>query len=145
MVLTSCVSVAFCGKNLVDRRGALSNIIELAKRRSHRKFQVEDSAFVVYHSNKLGRVVEISRDGLSFSHVEQDHQPRKLRDLDVFLIDKNFYLESVPVKASSVVKTYQPSFNSIYSGRYTLQFGELTKKQRSKIEYLIRNHTAGGV
>lgn len=129
----------------MNGRGALSNVIELAKRRRQKRFQIESSAFVVYHSNKLGRVVEISRDGISFSHVERDRQPRKLRDLDVFLIDRDFYLENVPVEANSVVKTYQPSFSSIYLGRYTLRFGELTRKQRSKIEYLIRNHTTEGV
>ncbi|MBW1859753.1 MAG: hypothetical protein JRI70_06675 [Deltaproteobacteria bacterium] len=125
----------------MNGRGTLSNVIELAKRRRHKTFQIESSAFVVYHSNKLGRIVDISMDGLSFSHVERDGTPRKLRDLDVFLIDRDFYLKNVPVEANSVVKTYQPSFSSIYLGRYTVQFGELTKKQRSRIEYLIRNHT----
>ncbi|MBW2172237.1 MAG: hypothetical protein JRF69_09715 [Deltaproteobacteria bacterium] len=125
----------------MNGRGTLSNVIELAKRRRHKTFQIESSAFVVYHSNKLGRIVDISMDGLSFSHVERDGTPRKLRDLDVFLIDRDFYLKNVPVEANSVVKTYQPSFSSIYLGRYSVQFGELTKKQRSRIEYLIRNHT----
>lgn len=125
----------------MNGRGALSNVIELAKRRRHKKFQIESSAFVVYNSNKLGRIVDISMEGLSFSHVERDGTPRKLGDLDVFLIDRDFYLENVAVEVNSVVKTYEPSFSSIYLGRYTVQFGELTKRQRSKIEYLIRNHT----
>jgi hypothetical protein len=145
MVLTSSASVAFFERNSGYGRGALSNVIELAKRRKHRRFQIESSAFVVYHSNKLGRIVDISMDGLSFSHVERDRTPRKLRDLDIFLIDRDFYLENVPLRVDSIVKSYQPSFSSIYLGQYTVQFGDLTKRQRSRIEYLIRNHTTEGV
>jgi hypothetical protein len=122
----------------------LSNVIELAERRKHKRFQIERGAFVVYHSNKLGRIVDISMDGLSFSHVERDRTTRKLHDLDIFLIDRDFYLENVPLQVDSTVKSYQPSFSSIYLGQYTVQFGDLTKRQRSKIEYLIRNHTAEG-
>jgi hypothetical protein len=80
-------------------------------------------------------------DGLSFSHVERDRTPRKLRHVDIFLIDRDFYLEKVPLETGSVVKSYRPSFNSIYLGQYSVQFGELTKAQRSKIAYLINNHT----
>jgi hypothetical protein len=141
MVLTSCVAVAFFGRNIANWRGSVSKVIELAKRRKRKRFRVESSAFVVYHSNKLGRIVDISMDGLSFNHVERDRTPRKLRELDIFLIDRDFYLENVPLEADSVVKSYQPSFSSIYLGQYTVQFGDLTKRQRSKIEYLIRNHT----
>jgi hypothetical protein len=152
--------MAFLGGNSGDGRSALSNVIELAKRRKQRRFQIESSAFVVYHSNKLGRIVDISMDGLSFSHVERDRTPRKLlsfshverdrtprklHDLDIFLVDRDFYLENVPLRADSIVKSYQPSFSSIYLGQYTVQFGDLTKRQRSKIEYLIRNHTTEGV
>ena len=144
IVLTLCRSVACYEQSFVNGREALSNVIELAKRRKAKRFQIESSAFVVYHSNKLGRVVDISMDGLSFSHVERDGTPRKLRDLDIFLIDRDFYLEKVPLESDSVVKSYQPSFSSIYLGRYTVQFGELTRRQRSKIEYLIRNHTVAG-
>ena len=145
LVLTFRESVAFFEGNPANGRRALSNVIELAKRRKQKKSQMESGAFVVYHSNKLGRIVDISMDGLSFSHVEQDRTPRKLRDLDIFLIDRDFYLENVPLEADSVVKSYQPSFSSIYHGQYSVQFGELTKRQRSKIEYLIRNHTTEGV
>ena len=119
----------------------MSNVIELAKRRKHKRPRFQSSAFVVYHSNKLGRVVDISMDGLSFSHVEEDRTPRKLRHLDIFLVDKDFYLERVPLEVGSVVKSYEPSLRSIYLGQYSVQFGKLTKTQRSKIAYLIRNHT----
>lgn len=137
--------MACSGQNLGNGGHVLSKIIELAKRRKHKRFRFESNAFVVYHSNKLGRVVDISMDGLSFSHVERDRKPRKLRDLDIFLIDRDFYLEKVPLEAGSVVKSYRPSFKSIYLGQYSVQFGELTKRQRSKIAYLVRNHTSEGV
>jgi hypothetical protein len=122
----------------------LSNVIELAKRRRQDQFQVQSSAFVVYDSNKLGRIVDIGMNGLSFSHVESDRSPTELRQLDIFLVDSDFYLEKVPVETSSVVKTYEPGFSSIYFGRYSLQFGRLTRNQRSQLEFLIRNHTTRG-
>jgi hypothetical protein len=123
----------------------LSNVIELAKRRRQERFQVKSSAFVVYNSNKLGRVVDISMNGLSFSHVENDKSPGKLRELDIFLIDSDFYLENVPIETGSVIKTYQPNFSSIYLGQCSVQFGKLTKNQRSQIEFFIRNHTTQGI
>lgn len=155
---TTDIQTAFCPQKIgVDllticgilwsksiRRCALSNVIELAKRRRQDRFQVRSSAFVVYNSNKLGRIVDISMHGLSFSHVESDRSPGELRELDIFLIDSDFYLENVPIETSSIVKTYQPDFSSIYLGRYSVQFGKLTKNQRSQLEFLIRNHTTQG-
>jgi hypothetical protein len=117
-----------------------TKVIALAERRRGKRFQVQNGAFVVYHSNKLGRIVDINMEGLSFSHVERDRKPRKLRYIDIFLIDRDFYLEKIPLVADSVVKSYKPSIRSIYFGEYTVQFGDLTNRQKSQIEYLIRNH-----
>jgi hypothetical protein len=83
-------------------------------------------------------------NGLSFSHVESERSADELRELDIFLVDSDFYLENVPIETSSVVKTYQPNLRSIYLGRYSVQFGKLTKNQRSQLEFLIRNHTKQG-
>jgi hypothetical protein len=117
-----------------------TKVIALAERRKGKSFQVRSTAFVVYHSNRLGRIMDISMEGLSFSHVERDRKPRKLRNLDIFLIDRDFYLEKIPLVSDSVVKSYKPSIRSIYFGEYTVQFGDLTNRQKSEIEYLIRNH-----
>lgn len=144
-MLTLCRGVAFYKRVSVYGRGALSKIIELAERRKPKRFRIESGAFVVYRSKRLGRIVDISMDGLSFSHVERDGNPRELRELDIFLIDRDFYLEKLPLDADSVVKSYRPSFSSIYLGQYTVKFGELTKRQRSKVEYLVRNYTTEGV
>jgi len=119
----------------------MSNVIELAGGTGQKQFEMARGAFVLYDSFKLGRIQNVSMEGLSFCHTEDDGPPSELHELDVFLTEYDFHLEGVPIESHSIVKTYKPSSGSIYLGHYSVRFGRLTMRQRSQLQYFIHNYT----
>jgi hypothetical protein len=120
------------GKNLVERR-------------RHKRMEVRDGAFVLLgpDSTKLGRMIDISLGGLAFSHMARERPSNELFELDMFIIDGDFYLERVPFETISDLKTLENPFSSITMRRSGVRFGELTHDQLSLLENFIQNHTMG--
>lgn len=117
------------------------------EQRRYKRLQVRDGAFVLLgpDSTKLGRIIDISRGGLSFSHMARAGPSNDLFELDLFLIDTDFYLSGVPFVTVWDLKTHENPFSSITMRRCGVQFGELTPGQRTEIEYFIQDHTLGEV
>jgi hypothetical protein len=115
------------------------------EQRRYKRFQVRDGAFVLLgpDSTKLGRIIDISAGGLAFSHMARARPSNDLRELDVFLIDADFYLSDVPFSTVSDFRTYENPFSSITMRRWGVQFGELNSNQRAELEYFIQNYTVG--
>ncbi len=116
---------------------------ETADQRQNERFQVREGAFVLLgpDSTKLGRVIDISMGGLSFSHMGKARPPSDLVELDVFLIDADFYLEMIPFQVVSDFKTRHNPLSPITMRRCGVQFKELTYDQRSQLEHFIQNYT----
>ncbi|UCD86765.1 MAG: PilZ domain-containing protein [Desulfobacterales bacterium] len=117
------------------------------ERREHERFETRDGAFILLgpDSTKLGRLIDISMGGLAFSHVARTRPPDELFELDLFLVEGDFYLDKVPYEIISDFKTYDNHFGSITMRRCGVQFGSLTQSQISELEYFIQNHTTGEV
>lgn len=120
------------GKNLVERR-------------KHERMEVRDGAFVLLgpDSTKLGRMIDISLGGLAFSHMARERLSNALFELDMFIIDGDFYLEQIPFETISDFKTVENPFSSITMRRSGVRFGALTRDQLSLLENFIQNHTIG--
>ncbi len=117
------------------------------ERREHKRFETRDEAFIVLgpDSTKLGRLIDISMGGLAFSHVAKTRPPDGLFELDLFLVEGDFYLDKLPYEIISDFKTNDNRFGSITMRRCGVQFGSLTQSQISELDYFIRNHTRGEV
>jgi hypothetical protein len=117
------------------------------EQRRYERFQVRDGAFVLLGpgSTKLGRIIDISTGGLSFSHMARARPSDDLFELDLFLIDTDFYLSEIPFSTVSDFKTHENPFSSITMRRCGVQFGELNASQRAELEYFIQNHTVDGM
>ena len=120
---------------------------ELVEKRKHKRMEVKDGAFVLLgpHSTKLGRIIDIGMGGLSFSHMASERPSIGLFELDIFIIDGDFYLERVLFEATSDFKTYENPFSSITMRRSGVRFGELGHNQVSQLEHFIQNYTIGEV
>jgi hypothetical protein len=120
---------------------------ELVEKRKHKRMEVKDGAFVLLgpHSTKLGRIIDIGMGGLSFSHMASERPSSGLFELDIFIIDGDFYLERVLFEATSDFKTYENPFSSITMRRSGVRFGELGHNQVSQLEHFIQNYTIGEV
>ena len=120
---------------------------ELVEKRKHKRMEVKDGAFVLLgpHSTKLGRIIDIGMGGLSFSHMARERPSSELYELDIFIIDSDFYLERVLFEAISDFKTHENPFSPITMRRSGVRFGELGHNQVSQLEHFIQNHTIGEV
>jgi hypothetical protein len=117
------------------------------ERRKHERFEIWDEAFVLLgpDSTKLGRIIDIGMGGLAFSHVGRARPPSALFELDLFLVDSDYYLEKMPYEIISDIKTQNSRFDSIAMRRCGVRFGDLTHSQIAQLEYFIHSHTSGEV
>ena len=116
----------------------------LAERRKRKRFQVHVGAFAVIRpeSTKLGQIIDISHEGLSFQYPVAASQSNGASELDVFLAGDGFYLEKIPIKTVSDLKVPKKFSNrSLPMRRCGVQFGELTDNQIAQLEYFIQKHT----
>ena len=120
---------------------------KLVERRKYKRMQVRDDAFVLLgpNSTKLGRIIDIGIGGLAFSHMARERPSSELFELDIFIIDSDFYLERVLFETISDFKTHENPFSSITMRRSGVRFGELGHNQVSQLEHFIQNYTIGEV
>ena len=113
------------------------------EQRRHRRFRVRDGAFVLLgpDSTKLGRVVDICEGGLAFNHMARARPSADLFELDLFLIDEDFYVSEIPFLSVWDIKVHENPFSSVTLRRCGIQFGQLNATQQSDIDYFIENHT----
>jgi hypothetical protein len=112
----------------------------------HKRFLAPRGSFVAIgpHFNKVGQIIDIGMDGLSFDYVASEELPDKSFEADILLSDTDFYLERVPCEMISEVKiSRKSSFGSLFIRKCSVQFGELTPKQMSQLEYFIQNYAIG--
>jgi hypothetical protein len=108
------------------------------ERRRHKRFQVKDSAFV-FEAFKVGKIVDISMDGLAFTYDGHEQWPEKEIDLDL-LIDDEIFLNQVPVRVVFDLIIAENSRQGLVTRQCGVQFGRLTPYQVEQLEYFIRIH-----
>jgi hypothetical protein len=94
------------------------------------------------HFARVGPLTDISMDGLTFRYKAHKKQPGG-PSLDIFLTDRDFYLSYVPFKTVSDTKLPDNPSEAISTRKCTVQFGNLTPMQMSRLQELIENHTRG--
>ncbi len=91
---------------------------------------------------KMGRILEISRSGLSFSYIANGSDETENKRLDILLADENFLLPELKFKT---VKTSEHEaetpFNPLAMKRQSVRFVGLTPGQQSKLDYFLRKYT----
>ncbi|MBW2172757.1 MAG: hypothetical protein JRF69_12445 [Deltaproteobacteria bacterium] len=96
------------------------------------------------HFGRVGPLIDITMDGLTFCYKARKKQPDGL-SLDIFLTDRDFYLSYVPFRTVSDTKIPQSLSESTSTRKCTVQFGNLTPTQMSGLQDLIQSHTSGRV
>ena len=123
------------------------------ERRKHKRYQVPAGSFVALgpHNTILGQIIDISMGGLAFRYMDSK-KPTDGSHIDIFLIERDFCLGKVPIKSVSdyeidntvvckIVDGVPPSCRAMK--RSSVQFGDLTHNQVSRLEHFIQNHTTG--
>lgn len=122
----------------------MTSLNKSIERREHERFRVRRDACVALMSDfrHVGQIIDISRGGLSFSYVPIAELQDESLELDIFLAGGSSYLYKVPFRAVSDSETDSDNpFPSVTMRRHSLQFGELTHSQKSRLEYFLQNYT----
>jgi len=119
---------------------------QLVERRKQKRFGISKDVFVVLNPNfiKVGKIKNISMDGLAFSYVGNEVSSTETRELDVFTGNRAFHLHKVPCRIVSDLKIRQ-TLSGLTMRRCSVEFGELASYQIARLEYFIQNYTAGEV
>jgi len=121
---------------------------ELAEQRQYKRFQAKNGAFALSKAsvNRLGQIVDISQGGLAFEYMAWGEATNGNAEIDILFSEGFFYLQCLPCKVISDSEiTPQNPFSSIRMRRLSVEFTELTAKQRSELQHFIDNHTSAEV
>ena len=139
----------------------------MAERRKHNRYGADKNTFAVLRATpadmdpighktmaevalavlrsrpvRLGRVIDISKGGLSFSYLETKRHPRQSLGMEILLADSGFYLAKIPYKVVSDIR--MPSEiprESISNWRCSVKFGDLEQDQAARLAYFLNHHT----
>jgi hypothetical protein len=117
------------------------------ERRRCRRLRAADGAFAFMkdETGLVGRIIDISREGLSVSYLPKGLMAGSLKEIDIVHYGDRFLIEDVPVRRISDIADTGPFPSSqLPLRRMGARFGELTSEQSSRLEYFIRHHTQGG-
>lgn len=114
------------------------------ERRKHRRFQIANRALVVLrpYYTKLGRMVDVSMGGLSFTYLESRQTPQQSFELDVLSEDFSALVRELPFEIVSERHDDKVPFGSGSEPvkRCRVRFTGLSGKQKSLLQSFIEKH-----
>ncbi len=113
-------------------------------RRQDKRFKAVSGAFCVSKSvGSQGRVVDISKSGLSFRYAVDGIVPEYVNQATINMVAENFSLENLTYRAISDTMLQASNDLEIETRRRGVQFEKLTPLQSEQLEYFIENYTDG--
>ena len=112
-----------------------------SERRHRPRFRVDDDAIVVLKSypSTMGKLIDISMDGLSFRYIHNLERLDRTTVLDIFQSNTGFYLGRAAFDTVSSEKI------SDFVRRLSVQFKGLSRRQRARLENFIEDCAIDGV
>ena len=116
------------------------------ERRKHPRFRTQDNCYAVLRGNysKVGRICDISLNGLSFRYLGEEKEDKDCSHIDIFLVKNGFYLHSMPCKI--IYEVEDESFGKGFITRMLrsgVQFLEPTESQSDQLDYFMQTYTIG--
>ena len=116
------------------------------ERRKQDRFKVGGGAFVSIKSDKdkVGPILDISRDGCAFMYIGEENQISGPLEVDIFYAGSGLYMQKIQSKTISDFKIYKKAPRSSLAIRQCcMQFCELAEDQISHLEDFIQKYVDG--
>ncbi len=123
------------------------------EQRGNVRFRPTALTFVAVRPNfaRLGKVIDIGENGLSFQYLDQpvENRGRRLEamepmEIDMFLKDNRYYLPKMQCRL--IYDSRSKEENSLPAGMETrrcgLRFGRLGKEQRDRLKFYLETYAA---
>jgi hypothetical protein len=126
--------------------GVMTSKKQVVERRKHKRFHVQDGTFAVLgpRYGKIGPIINMSMSGLAFSYVAGDEQGDSSYQLSILLAADSFHLTRIPFKTVWDTEAEEVPFSTLAMRQCGVEFGNLTERQISQMEYFVEEHTVGG-
>ena len=113
------------------------------ERRKYERLQIEHGAFVILpsHDRKVGRIVNISPDGLAFTYHTSSEGSVMPTELDIFVAGSPIHMYTIPCRIISDFEIDSDIHRSMIERRCGVQFGTLNKGQIFQLNYLMQHNT----
>lgn len=115
------------------------------ERRKHKRFLVDEGVLAILkpHPIRMGRVVDISIDGLGVEYFNDKAWPGELSTISVLTSSPFSRLEDIPIRTVDDNDILDPaSLGEIEKRCRSMQFCNLTPEQRRQIDEFVREHAA---
>jgi hypothetical protein len=114
------------------------------EKRRYNRLQAKDGVYAIikYKPTIFGQIINISKDGLAVRYSSNGEQLSESSELDIFIIDSNFYVEKIQAK---IIYDFEVAdkfpFSSQKNRQRCFQFGEMKSSQLFQLDYLLQNYT----
>jgi hypothetical protein len=115
------------------------------QQQKHKRWHVQEDPFVILkpYGSKVGRLIDISIEGLTFEYLATGEPLSRPTELHVVMPESRSVLYGIPCKIISHHRTFESPLASMTMRRCTVQFGDLSPSQVSQLKDLIQHHTVG--
>jgi hypothetical protein len=112
--------------------------------RKHQRFQVKEGTNAVLHNHdrRIGPVIDISRNGLSFRYFDDVKGSSGSAQLEIVYTEEVFHLRLIPVSTvyDKLEQRYVP-ISTLINRRCGVKFEKLNDYQASLVKYFIQKFT----
>jgi len=117
------------------------------EKRKFTRFQVQDDAFAALRGDysKVGKIYDISLNGLAFRYLAEKISNETFNHVDIFLSTNGFHLSDLPCTVIYDEEESMPNSHVVSSYRCGLKFEKMNEEQQNKLEFFLNNHTTGKV
>ena len=117
------------------------------EKRKYTRFRTQHDAYAALRGSfaKVGKIYDISLNGLAFRYLLEKNLEETFTHVDIFLKNDGFYLAGVPCTIICDIKDPTFRFKEVSLYRCGLKFGLLNEEQQNKLEEFLNKHTNGEV
>ena len=111
------------------------------EKRKFTRFRAQDDAFAALRGNfsKVGKIYDISLNGLAFKYFAEKRSNETFTHVDIFLSTNGFHLPDLPCTVVYDEKDSISQSNVVLAYRCGLKFEPLKEEQQNKLEFFLDN------
>ncbi len=119
----------------------MKNTERSVEKRSYNRLQAEDGVYAIikYRPTILGKIINISKDGMAVRYSINGQQLGDSSELDIFIIDSHFYIEKIQIKTVFDFEIVDGGFQ--VDRQRCFQFGKMKASHLFQLDYLLQNYT----
>lgn len=113
-----------------------------SERRNQPRYRLGEGAIAI-SANNPGHIQNISMGGLSFVYLHGDTSGEESKTVDILDGEHDFFLEALPCRTvSEKLLINDSSFSMLRMVQCSLEFGQLSRAQKSQLEAYLARHSS---